>query len=110
MRRTRATVVVVVLAVAACLGPAGPSAAAGQTPGSYSNYTFPAGTTTLDEVSFGTTVQSDPGRANVFWSHRFGFTNGVGGYIGMQRNRAGGGLFLFSLRDSTRGRPGSTGT
>ncbi|MFB8038923.1 ricin-type beta-trefoil lectin domain protein [Streptomyces sp. NPDC056004] len=110
MHGARATAMVVILTVAACLGLAGPSAAAGQTPGSYSNYTFPAGTTALDEVTFGTTVQSDPGRANVFWSHQFGFTNGVGGYIGMQRNRSGGGLFLFSLWDSTGGRAGSAGT
>ncbi|MEV0094013.1 ricin-type beta-trefoil lectin domain protein [Streptomyces sp. NPDC050738] len=110
MRRARALALVVIVALAACLGLAGPAAATGQTPGTYTNYSFPSGTSTLDDVTFGVTVQSDPGRANVFWSHQFGFSNGVGGYIGMQRWRDGGGMFLFSLWDSTGGAAGSSGT
>ncbi|MEU4115282.1 ricin-type beta-trefoil lectin domain protein [Kitasatospora sp. NPDC028055] len=94
----------------AALGLAGPAAAAGSTPGSYSYYGFPAATSALSSVTFGTTVQSDPGRGNVFWSHQFGFTNGVSGYIGMQRHRTDPGMFLFSLWGSTGAQPGDSGT
>ncbi|MFC9245648.1 ricin-type beta-trefoil lectin domain protein [Streptomyces sp. NPDC057136] len=110
MRSLKSLSVIVILSVAACLGLAAPAQAAGQTPGTYTNYSFPSGTTALTEVTFGTTVEADPGRGNVFWSHQFGFTSGVGGYIGQQRWRSGTGMFLFSLWDSTAARPGSPGT
>ncbi|MEV3856357.1 ricin-type beta-trefoil lectin domain protein [Streptomyces sp. NPDC050095] len=111
MFRWRSLCATAVVAVAACLGlSAAPAQAAGQTPGTYTNYAFPSGTSALSEVTFGTTVEADPGRGNVYWAHQFGFTNGVGGYIGQQRWRTGTGMFLFSLWDSTAARPGSSGT
>ncbi|MEJ8661538.1 MULTISPECIES: ricin-type beta-trefoil lectin domain protein [Streptomyces] len=110
MLRARTLCVSAVLAVAACLGLAAPASASGATPGSYTNYAFPAGTSTLTDVTFATTVEADPGRGNVFWAHQFGFSSGVGGYIGQQRWRTGSGMFLFSLWDATAARPGSTGT
>ncbi|WP_250301667.1 RICIN domain-containing protein [Streptomyces sp. A 4/2] len=110
MLRVKALCTIAVLALAACLGLAGPAQAGGSTPGTYTNYGFPSGTTSLTDVTFATTVQSDPGRGNVFWSHQFGFTNGVGGYIGQQRWRTGNGMFLFSLWGSTAAKAGSAGT
>jgi hypothetical protein len=48
------------------------------------------------------TIQQAPGRANVYWSNQFQFTGGdVGGYTGMQTHRDGGGMFLYSLWNST---------
>ena len=102
--------VTAVLAVAAGLGPSAPAHAAGQTPGTYTDYAFPAGTTALTEVTWGTTVEADPGRGNVYWAHQFGFDNSVGGYVGQQRWRTGTGMFLFSLWGSTAAKAGSAGT
>jgi hypothetical protein len=109
MRRLLARAVVTIAAAAAVAVPAGAAQATGSTPGTYTNYSF-AGGGTLSEVTFGITVRSDPGRGNVFWSNQFGFSNGVGGYLGMQRHRDGGGMFLFSLWDATGGTPGGSGT
>ncbi|MBO1414504.1 ricin-type beta-trefoil lectin domain protein [Streptomyces sp. FH025] len=104
------TVSAMLCLLSAVLGLASPAAAAGSTPGTYSYYGFPSATSALRSVAFGTTVQSDPGRGNVFWSHQFAFTNGVAGYIGMQRHRTDPGMFLFSLWGSTNAQPGDTGT
>jgi hypothetical protein len=82
----------------------------GSTPGTYTYYAAPVPAVWLHDVTFGTTVTSDPGRGNVFWSHQFAFNNNVGGYIGMQRLRGGGGLFLFSMWNSTAAMPGDAGT
>ncbi|WP_327356992.1 ricin-type beta-trefoil lectin domain protein [Streptomyces sp. NBC_01304] len=110
LSRLRTLAVAAALALCATLGLTSPAQAAGQTPGTYTNYGFPSGTSALTEATFGTTVQSDPGRGNVYWAHQFGFTNSVGGYVGMQRWRTGTGMFLFSLWDATAARPGSGGT
>ncbi|MEK0098158.1 ricin-type beta-trefoil lectin domain protein [Streptomyces sp. A475] len=111
MLRFRSLCVTAALAAAACFGLAVPAqAAGGQTPGSNTYYSAPAGTSTLTDVTFGTTVEADPAQGNVFWSHQFRFTNTVHGYIGQQRKRAGTGMFLFSLWGSTAATPGSTGT
>ncbi|WP_223280699.1 ricin-type beta-trefoil lectin domain protein [Streptomyces antnestii] len=109
-RSFRSVCVTAVVAVAACLGLAAPAQATGQTPGTYTNYGFPSGTSTLTDATWGTTVEADPGRGNVFWSHQFGFDNSVGGYIGQQRWRTGTGMFLFSLWGSTAAKAGSSGT
>lgn len=109
MRRIFSLAVVAALASLVGMGVgAAPAAATGSTPGTYTNYGFD--TPELTDVTFGVTVASDPGRGNVYWSSQFGFTNGLGGYVGMQRFRNGGGMFLFSVWDATAGRAGDTGT
>ncbi|MFE5044866.1 ricin-type beta-trefoil lectin domain protein [Streptomyces sp. NPDC056637] len=109
-RSIRSVCVTAVVAVAATLGLSAPAQAAGQTPGTYTNYGFPSGTTALTEATWGTTVEADPGRGNVYWAHQFDFTNSVGGYVGQQRWRTGTGMFLFSLWGSTAAKAGSAGT
>lgn len=110
LRSTARAACAVLAALCAVLGLSTPAVAAGSTPGTYSYYAFPSGTSKLSSVTFATTVQSDPGRGNVFWSHQFGFTNGVGGYIGMQRHRTDPGMYLFSLWGATNAKVGDTGT
>ncbi|WP_254878722.1 ricin-type beta-trefoil lectin domain protein [Streptomyces sp. NA04227] len=87
-------------------------AAASDTPGTYTNYGFPAGTGGLNSVTFRTTVTKDAGPAsNIFWSHQFGFTAGSGAYTGMQSNGPGQTrTFLFSLWDATEAKPGTSGS
>ncbi|MDH6574467.1 ricin-type beta-trefoil lectin domain protein [Kitasatospora sp. MAP5-34] len=110
-RRLALTVAGVVLAMLSTeLGFAGPATASGSTPGSYTSYAFPSGTSALSKVSFDTLVESDPGQGNVFWSHQFAFTNSVSGYIGMQRHRTDPGMFLISLWNATAAKPGDSGT
>jgi hypothetical protein len=62
--------VAAVVAIAAYLGLASPAHAAGQTPGTYTNYSFPSGTSALSEVTFGTTVDAYAcnGGINQQWS------------------------------------------
>ncbi|MFI1979354.1 ricin-type beta-trefoil lectin domain protein [Streptomyces wedmorensis] len=110
MLRLRSLCLSVALAVAAGLGLSSPAqAAGGQTPGTYTRYSF-TGTTALDDVTFGTTVEADPGRGKVFWAHQHRFTTGVYGYVGQQRWRTGTGRFLFSMWGSTAATPGAAGT
>ncbi|MFE2989302.1 hypothetical protein [Streptomyces sp. NPDC059262] len=91
-RSIRSVCVTAVVAVAAALGLSAPAQAAGQTPGTYTNYDFPSRTTALTEATWGTTVEADPGRGNVYWAHQFDFTNSVGGHVGQQRRRTGTGM------------------
>ncbi|MFI6099151.1 DUF3472 domain-containing protein [Lentzea sp. NPDC051213] len=80
-------------------------------PVSYTDYAFAESTRPLDDITFGTTVLVDPGRANVFWSNQFGTTiKDHGGYIGMQSHRDGVGMFLFSMWNTTVAEPGDEGT
>jgi hypothetical protein len=86
------------------------TAMAGQTPGSYSDYQWPAGTV-LNSVDFTTTVTVDPGyAANTFWSNSFDFEGGQDAYTGMQSNGGQTRTFLFSVWDATEARPGSQGS
>ncbi|MEV6413161.1 hypothetical protein [Kribbella sp. NPDC051718] len=74
-----------------------------------SPHTFDAAS--LTQAEFRMTIQQAPGRANVYWSNQFQFTSGdVGGYTGMQTHRDGGGMFLYSLWNSTDWKAGSAGT
>lgn len=83
----------------------------GDTPGTYTHYTFPAGTPDLSSVTWSTTVTADPGfTSHTFWSHQFGFNRGNGGYIGMQDNGGEDQLFLFSVWDVNQAKPGSKGS
>lgn len=78
----------------------------GDTPGTYTHHTFPAGTPDLSSVTWSTTVTADPGfTSHTFWSHRFGFNQGNGGYIGMQDNGGEDQLFLFSIWDVNQANP-----
>ncbi len=83
----------------------------GDTPGTYTNYAFPAGTGDLSSVTWSTTVTADPGfTSHTFWSHQFGFNKGNGAYVGMQDNGGEDQLFLFSVWDVTEAKPGSDGS
>ncbi|MGA5285402.1 ricin-type beta-trefoil lectin domain protein [Streptomyces griseoincarnatus] len=90
---------------------AGP-AAASDTPGSYTDYSFPSGTGGLSDVTFRTTVTKDAGHASrIFWSHQFNFTQGGTAYTGMQSNGPGETrTFLFSVWDATEARAGTDGS
>ncbi|MFG3142356.1 ricin-type beta-trefoil lectin domain protein [Streptomyces sp. NPDC048211] len=82
----------------------------GTTPGTYTNYSF-AGAPALTDVTWSTTVLHDPGyRANIFWSHQFGFDKGSGAYFGMQSNGGSKRTFLFSVWDVSEATAGSTGS
>lgn len=112
MRRLTGPILAAALAAAGALVPAWPvpaAAAEGTTPHSYVNYAFPSPTEQLDNVTYGITVQADPGHANVYWSNQFEFTT-HGAYAGLQSHRDGLGMFLFSVWDTTAARPGSPGT
>ncbi|MFK0288906.1 DUF3472 domain-containing protein [Streptomyces sp. NPDC090442] len=79
----------------------------GHTPGTYTNYSFPHGTSSLRDVSWTTTPAYDPGyTSDVFWSHQFEFDNHKTGYIGMQSNGGSPRKLLFSAWDTTEARPG----
>ena len=106
--RLKSLLLCALLALAAALVP-GSASAAGVTPGTYVNYTFD--TASLTQAEFRMTINSSPGRANVYWANQFGFTGGdVGGYTGMQMHRDGGGMFLYSLWNSTAWKAGDAGT
>ncbi|HWD83742.1 MAG TPA: ricin-type beta-trefoil lectin domain protein [Kribbella sp.] len=106
--RLKSVLLCALLALAAALVP-GRASAVGVTPGTYVNYTFD--TASLTSVEFRMTINNSPGRANVYWANQFGFTGGdVGGYTGMQLHRDGGGMFLYSLWNSTAWKPGDAGT
>lgn len=126
VRATAAAVTATVTAVAAALtlfGTATPARAAepsspaparaaelGTTPGTYTNYSF-SGAPVLTDVTWSTTVLHDPGyRANVFWSHQFGFDKGSGAYFGTQSNGGSKRTLLFSVWDVSEARAGSTGS
>ncbi|WP_406283257.1 ricin-type beta-trefoil lectin domain protein [Streptomyces sp. NBC_00209] len=100
-------------AALALVGTAAPAHAAddiGTTPGTYTRYSF-AGEPKLTEVTWSTTVLHDPGyRANVFWSHQFGFDKGNGAYVGMQSNGGSKRTLLFSVWDVSEAKPGSAGS
>ncbi|WNI21934.1 ricin-type beta-trefoil lectin domain protein [Streptomyces sp. ITFR-16] len=99
-------------AALALLATAAPTQAAdiGTTPGTYTNYSF-SGAPRLTEVTWSTTVLHDPGyRANVFWSHQFGFDQGNGAYIGMQSNGGSKRTLLFSVWDVSEAEAGSAGS
>lgn len=88
------------------------TAAASETPGSYTDYAFPAGTGGLDDVTFRTTVTKDAGHASrIFWSHQFNFAHGGSAYTGMQSNGPGETrTFLFSVWDATEAKAGTDGS
>ncbi|MFJ6466413.1 ricin-type beta-trefoil lectin domain protein [Streptomyces sp. NPDC091387] len=113
LRHLLGTVTATVAAAAlALLGTAAPTQAAdlGTTPGTYTNYSF-SGAPKLTDVTWSTTVLHDPGyRANVFWSHQFGFDQGSGAYFGMQSNGGSSRLLLFSVWDVSEARTGSAGS
>ncbi|MFJ2230015.1 MULTISPECIES: ricin-type beta-trefoil lectin domain protein [Streptomyces] len=101
--------------LAAALGTAlttADTAAASDTPGSYTNYGFPSGAGALDNVTFRTTVTKDAGPGSrIFWSHQFDFTAGSSGYTGMQSNGPGQErTFLFSIWDADEAKSGSEGS
>ncbi|MYR42443.1 lectin [Streptomyces sp. SID5910] len=111
LRRRAALLAPLTAAVLGLANAAAPtaSAATGSTPGSYTNYGW-SGASQLSSVTFGTKVLTDPGRANVYWAHQFGFSNGTHGYTGMQRDRTDPGLYLFSVWGSTAAQAGGSGT
>ncbi|MFD7714646.1 ricin-type beta-trefoil lectin domain protein [Streptomyces sp. NPDC059814] len=113
LRHLSGTVTATVAAAAlALLGTAAPTQAAdlGTTPGTYTNYSF-SGAPKLTDVTWSTTVLHDPGyRANIFWSHQFGFDQGSGAYFGMQSNGGSSRLLLFSVWDVSEARAGSAGS
>ncbi|MFD7431944.1 ricin-type beta-trefoil lectin domain protein [Streptomyces sp. NPDC059818] len=113
LRHLSGTVTATVAAAAlALLGTAAPTRAAdlGTTPGTYTNYSF-SGAPKLTDVTWSTTVLHDPGyRANIFWSHQFGFDQGSGAYFGMQSNGGSSRLLLFSVWDVSEARAGSAGS
>ncbi|WP_194816867.1 RICIN domain-containing protein [Nocardia sp. XZ_19_385] len=78
----------------------------GATPGSYALYRM--GDQPLTDVTFGVRISTDPGLGNVFWSNKFGFTT-HGGYVGLQANADGGGMFLYSMWGAEDARPGDNG-
>ncbi|THA63171.1 DUF3472 domain-containing protein [Streptomyces sp. A0958] len=99
-------------AALALLGTAAPAQAVelGTTPGTYTGYAFSCAPV-LTDVTWSTTVQHDPGyRANVFWSHQFGFDRGSGAYLGMQSNGGSKRTLLFSVWDVSEARNGSEGS
>lgn len=84
---------------------------AGNTPGSYTHYSFNPSVTSLSSVDFGITPEVEPGaRANVYWSNQFKFANGTVAYTGMQRVSGQGGMFLYSVWDGTEAKVGSPGS
>ncbi|WP_063836143.1 RICIN domain-containing protein [Actinacidiphila yeochonensis] len=86
------------------------AATIGTTPGTYTNYAF-TGSPTLADVTWSTTVLTDPGfSSQVFWAHQFGFDVGNGAYVGMQSDGGSNRLFLFSVWDATQATAGSAGT
>ena len=100
-------------ATALTMGVAPSAQAAGTTSNTYTWYDFPAGTPGLHQVSWETTVLTDPGRSShVFWSHQFNFTGTTSGaYTGMQTNGPGQTpVFLFSVWDATETKAGSDGS
>lgn len=101
----------VVAAVLGCLLLTPPAAwATGETPGTYTYYTWPKGTS-LEQVEFSLTPMVDPGyRASIFWSNQFNFGDGQTAYTGMQSNGGDPRQFLFSVWDATEARPGSQGS
>lgn len=106
--RLKSVLLCALLGLATALVP-GSASAVGVTPGTYVNYTFD--TSSLTQAEFRMTINNSPGRANVYWSNQFDFTGGdVGGYTGMQTHRDGGGMFLYSLWNSTDMRVGDAGT
>lgn len=96
--------------VAIWLGWLSPCAFAGDTPGSNTEFSWPAGTQ-LQQVEFSLKPLVDPGRmANVFWSNQFDFAGGQTAYTGMQSNGGAPRQFLFSVWDATEARPGPLGS
>ena len=82
------------------------SVAATETPGSYVHWEFD-GATALSDVAYPMTVTRDPGYgAKVFWSNQVSFSNGLGGYAGMQAHGGAQRLFLFSVWDVSEAVPG----
>lgn len=113
LRHLFSTVTVTAAAAAlALLGTAPPTQAAGPgtTPGTYTDYAF-SGAPVLTDVTWSTTVQHDPGyRADIFWSHQFGFDKGNGAYLGMQSNGGSKRTLLFSVWDVSEAKTGSDGS
>ncbi|GAA2671080.1 hypothetical protein GCM10010412_050460 [Nonomuraea recticatena] len=103
-------ILLLVAGVAAALLPGG-AAHAGDTPGTYSNWQFD-GVSGLGDVAYTITVDADPGdQSQVYWSNQVSWTNGHGGYAGLQTNASTTRrLFLFSVWDVTEARPGSQGS
>lgn len=86
--------------------------AAGKTPSSYSNFTYPNSPSGLDEFNITLNVTRDPGyTANLYWSNQFGFDTGHEyGVIGMQSHdiEPNQRPFLFSIMNATAATPGSS--
>ncbi|SEL87341.1 DUF3472 domain-containing protein [Streptacidiphilus jiangxiensis] len=80
----------------------------GHTPGSSTDYAFPAGTRPLHDVTWTTTPTVDPGwTADVFWSHQFDLDDGRTGSIGLRSNGGDPRWMLFSVRNATQAVPGA---
>ncbi|MCD4504801.1 RICIN domain-containing protein [Chromobacterium piscinae] len=86
--------------------------ALGKTPGTYTNYRFPATASAgMDAVDFTIKVDRDPGySANVYWANQFDLVGTSGAYTGMQSNGGGKRTFLFSAWDTTDAKAGSVGS
>ena len=86
--------------------------ALGKTPGTYTNYRFPAAASAgMDAVDFTIKVDRDPGySANVYWANQFDLVGTSGAYTGMQSNGGGKRTFLFSAWDTTDAKAGSAGS
>lgn len=112
--RTPRLIAALLLAVGLAGAHAAPAAAEddwGKTPGTYTRYSFPADATEFSEVTWGTTVVTDPGfTSHTFWSHQFGFNKGNGAYVGLQDNGGEQQLFLFSVWDTSEARQGTEGS
>lgn len=111
----RKVVAAVVLALVAAVSIGSP-AQAGETPGTYSNWAFD-GVSGLSDVAYTITVEQHPGQqSQIYWSNQVSWTNGHGGYAGMQTNAdQTRNLFLFSVWDvseagSARPVAGATGS
>ncbi|WP_081862639.1 RICIN domain-containing protein [Chromobacterium haemolyticum] len=87
--------------------------ALGKTPGTYTNYEFPAAVSVgMDAVDFTITVDRDPGyAANVYWANQFELIGSPdGAYTGMQSNGGSKRTFLFSAWNTTEAKAGSPGS
>lgn len=84
---------------------------AGETPGTYSYWSF-EGATGLSDATYGITIDEHPGQqSQIYWSNQVSWNNGPGGYAGMQTNAdQDKNLFLFSVWDVFEAEPGSEGS
>lgn len=83
----------------------------GNTPGTYTYYSFPSGTGSLHDATWTTTPAYDPGyTSDIFWAHQFQLDSQQTAYIGMQSNGGSPRLLLFSVWGATDSKPGPGST